>query len=248
MKLGGNTILITGGGSGIGLALAKRFLAAESEVILCGRRQQTLETAKRECPKFHTFVCDVSQASERVRLAQRLTSDFPRLNVIINNAGVQNRPPSVLQSQEWSDTEREIATNLSAPIHLAMLFAPHLAKQKAAAIINVTSGLSFSPLAFMPVYCATKAALHSFTLSLRHQLVNTSVSVIEVVPPAVQTDLGGKGLHDFGVPLEAFADHAVKGIASGELEFGYQLSEKARLASRQELDAIFKGMNAANQP
>ena len=125
-----------------------------------------------------------------------------------------------------------------------MLFLPHLLKKESPAIVNFTSGLAFSPIAKMPTYCLTKAALHSFTLSLREQLAGTPLQVIEVAPPAVNTDLGGKGLHDFGVPLDEFGDHAVRMIEKGELEFGYQFSEKARLASREELDQLFKQMNS----
>lgn len=244
MKLGGHTILITGGGSGIGLALAKRFAAAGSQVILCGRRPDVLALAQKECPSALTVVADVESETGRTTLFEQVTRKFPALNVVINNAGVQKRPPSYLQPQSWAETAQEIAINLEAPIHLAMLFAPFLAKKSEAAIMNVTSGLAFSPLAFMPVYCATKAALHSFTLSLRHQLSGTSISVVEIAPPAVRTDLGGKGLHDFGVPLDEFADHAIGHIAAGETEFGYESSERARLASRDQLNAIFGQMNA----
>jgi uncharacterized oxidoreductase len=163
--------------------------------------------------------------------------------VLVNNAGIQNRLPSLQQPQDWSRHRTEISTNLEAPMHLSMLLLPHLLKQPDAAILNVTSGLAFVPLAFMPTYCATKAALHSFTLSLRQQLKGSSVQVIEVIPPAVNTDLGGKGLHDDGVPLDQFADHAIAQIEKGSLEFGYQFSEKGRLASRAELDGIFAAMN-----
>ena len=107
----------------------------------------------------------------------------------------------------------------------------------------MTSGLAFGPLASMPTYCATKAALHSFTLSLRHQLKG-SVGVVEIVPPAVNTDLGGKGLHDFGVPLDPWADHAMLQLDNGSIEFGYDSSEKRRLSSRAESDAAFEAMNA----
>lgn len=128
-------------------------------------------------------------------------------------------------------------------MHLSMLFAPHLLGRASAAIINVSSGLAFSPIAFMPTYCATKAALHSFTLSLRYQLQDSPVRVVEIVPPAVNTDLGGQGLHDHGTPLDEFADHAMARLAQGDLEFGYGFSEQARLSSREGLDETFAALN-----
>lgn len=130
-------------------------------------------------------------------------------------------------------------------MHLSMLFIPQLAVQGQSAIVNVTSGLAFVPMAAMPTYCASKAALHSFTLSLRYQLRQTSISVFEIAPPAVNTDLGGKGLHDFGVPVDDYADHAFAAPERGELESGYQFSEAGRLADRQERVKIFARMNPA---
>jgi uncharacterized oxidoreductase len=243
MNLNGNTILVTGGASGIGFALAKRFADAGSEVIICGRREEQLKEAKKLCPALYALRCDVSLESERRELVERMAKDFPALNVLVNNAGIQNRVPPLRENQDWSKYRQEIAINLEAPMHLSMLFLSQLLSRPKAAVINVSSGLAFSPLAFMPSYCATKAAIHSFTLSLRYQLRETSVEVIEVIPPAVKTDLGGKGLHDYGVPLDEFADHVMARIAKGELEFGFQFSEKARLASRQELGEIFANMN-----
>ena len=245
MKLSGNSVLITGGASGIGFALARRLVAAGSEVVICGRRREQLEEARRQCQGLHTLICDVADEAARIALVERVTREFPRLNVLINNAGIQNRPPALGESQDWKAHHQELAINLEAPMHLSMLLLPHLLKQKDPAIINVTSGLAFVPIAYMPTYCATKAALHSFTLSLRHQAGAKGVRVIEVAPPAVNTDLGGKGLHDFGAPLDEFADHAIRMIERGELEFGYLSSEKARTASRTELEGIFKGMNPA---
>jgi uncharacterized oxidoreductase len=244
MKLTDNTILVTGGASGIGYAFAERFLAAGSEVIICGRREDKLQEAKVKHPQFHTRVCDVGDEAERVALFDWATSEFPRLNVLVNNAGIQRRV-NLTESEDWQRTRSEIAINLDAPVHLSRLFIPHLLKQERPAIINVTSGLAFVPLAGVPVYCATKAALHSFTLSLREQLSATPVSVIEVAPPAVDTDLGGVGLHTFGVPLDEFADAVFRRLPQGELEIAYGTAEKASRASREELDQIFKFMNQA---
>ncbi|HLM01805.1 MAG TPA: SDR family oxidoreductase [Pyrinomonadaceae bacterium] len=244
MELSGNTILITGGASGIGLAFAERFLAAGSEVIICGRREDKLREAKEKHPQFHTRVCDAADERERVRLFDWATTEFPRLNVLVNNAGIQRRV-DLRQSEDWQQTRSEIAINFDAPVHLSRLFVPHLLGQRQPSIINVTSGLSFVPLANVPVYCATKAALHSFTLSLRHQLSETPVKVIEIAPPAVDTDLGGVGLHTFGVPLDEYADAVFRRLPQGEPEIAYGTAEKASRASRAELDEIFKFMNQA---
>lgn len=243
MKLSQNTVLITGGASGIGLALAERFLQAGSTVIVCGRRQDKLQEAQAKHPQLHTHVCDVAQETDRMELTRYVTTTFPEVNVLINNAGIQNRQPMVGSSQPWSFHQAEIATNLEAPIHLAMLFIPHLQQQPQSYIINVTSGLAFAPLAQAAIYSATKAALHSFTLSLRLQLANTSVKVLEIVPPAVQTDLGGTGIHTFGAPLNDFTDGIVTGLTRGDEEVGYGTSEINRTASREQLNEIFKRMN-----
>lgn len=242
MDLSSNTVLITGGASGIGLALAERFQGAGSRIIICGRREEKLLEVKERYPEIITRVCDVAEEQERVSLYEWAVSEFPELNVLVNNAGVQRRL-RLTEPEEWKQTRQEIAINFDAPLHLSMLFIPHLLEQPRAAIINVTSGLAFSPLARVPVYCATKAALRSFTLSLRHQLSGTSIKVIEVIPPAVNTDLGGVGLHTFGVPLDEFADSTMKRLAKGELEIPYGFSEEASRASREGLDAIFARMN-----
>jgi uncharacterized oxidoreductase len=242
MKLSGNTILITGGASGIGLAFAERFLAAGSEVIVCGRREERLLEVKEKFPRLHTRVCDVSEESERVDLCEWATGEFPQLNVLINNAGVQRRL-NLQESEKWAETRSEIAINFEGPLHLTRLFIPHLKKQANAAILNVTSGLSFAPLANVPVYCATKAALHSFTLSLRHQLSKTSIEVVEIIPPAVDTDLGGVGLHTFGVKLDEFADAMFEGLKKGEAEIAYGSAAQSSRASRDELDEISRRMN-----
>ncbi|HEX2639173.1 MAG TPA: SDR family oxidoreductase, partial [Pyrinomonadaceae bacterium] len=184
LNLSGNTILITGGASGIGLAMAERFSARDNNVIICGRREDKLREAAEQVPGLKWRVCDVADPAEREDLGKWAVSEFPELNVLVNNAGIQRRV-DLTEPENWQVTESEIAINLDAPIHFSGLLYPHLAHRPAAAILNVTSGLSFVPLANVPVYCATKAALHSFTLSLRYQLAETNVEVIEVIPPAV---------------------------------------------------------------
>jgi uncharacterized oxidoreductase len=242
MNLSGNTILITGGASGIGLAFAERFLAGGNEVVVCGRREDKLREAREKHPRLHTRVADVAEESERIRLFEWAIGEFPGLNVLVNNAGIQRRV-DLSESEDWQATRQEIAVNLEAPIHLSRLFLKHLSEQENPAILNVTSGLSFVPLANVPIYCATKAALHSFTLSLRFQLAETPVEVVEIVPPAVDTDLGGVGLHTFGANLDEFADFVFRRLAQNEQEIAYGTAEKSSRASRQELDEIFKFMN-----
>jgi len=244
MKLSGNTILITGGNAGIGLAFAERFIKAGNTVIVCGRRESVLHNVKEKFPNIVTRVVDVSSESERVALFDWVTENYPEVNVLVNNAGIQQRF-NVLKADaknNWSYFNKEINTNMEAPIHLSMLFAPFFAAKDNATIINVTSGLAFTPALFIPIYSATKAALHSFSMSLRYQLLDTSVEVIEVAPPAVNTDLGGAGLHASGEPLDAFADGIFKGLKEGSKEIGYGTSARAMRMSRDEIDEMGEKM------
>lgn len=238
-----STILITGGATGIGLALAQRLVSLGNAVVVCGRREDRLQEAARNFPGIKTLQCDVAIESDRLSLLESVLRNYPETNILINNAAVQNRPAPLTSAQDWMAHKRELATNLEAPMHLSMLFTKHLMRKDEAAIVNVTSGLAFVPMSFMATYCATKAALHSFTLSLRHQLAGTSVRVIEVIPPKVNTDLGGVGLHDDGVSLDVFADSVIAGLQEGRTEFGYESSERNRLASRDQLDSIFSILN-----
>jgi uncharacterized oxidoreductase len=244
MNLSTNTVLITGGASGIGLALAVRFLQAGSTVIVVGRRADKLAEAQQLHPGLITHQADVATAAERAELVRWVTTEYPAFNVLVNNAGIQNRIQLADDAaSDWETRRQELVINVEAPIHLSTLLVPHLRQQPGAAIINVTSGLSFAPAAFVPMYSATKAALHSFTLSLRHQLAPVGISVLEIVPPAVNTDLGGPGLHTFGVNVDGFADSVMARLAVGEQEVGYGSSEKSRLASRAEQDEQFRLMN-----
>lgn len=240
MKLTGNTVLLTGGTSGIGLALAKRLLERGNEVIVTGRREELLGETKRALPGVHTVRSDAGDAADRERLVRDVTERFPKLNVLINNAGIQRRV-DLTSEAAWPGTCEEIAINLEGPIHLVSLLLVHLRKQERAAILNVSSGLAFSPLATVPVYSATKAALHSYTLSLRHALLATNVEVVEIIPPAVRSNLGGS--HDFGVPTDEYADSVIAQLEEGRPEVTYQFSQQASRASRAELDAMFERMN-----
>ena len=243
MQMRDNTILITGGASGIGNALAKRFLAMGNTVIICGRRKDKLREAKSHNPNLHIRTCDVSVEEERVKLAEWITNEFPKLNVLVNNAGIQQKLNLTSSDWQWSRLQNEIDINFAAPIHLSMLFAQQLAKQANPAIINVSSGLAFAPMAAAPVYCATKAGLHSFSVSLRIQLKAAGVEVIEIIPPAVNTDLGVPGTHTFGAPLDEFADAVFAELATGKQEIGYGYSASTPRMSRDEIDAATIAIN-----
>ena len=244
MNLATNTILLTGGASGIGLALAVRFLRAGSTVIAVGRRDDKLSQAQQAHPALVVRQCDIADPAQRLELVQWATSTYPDLNVLVNNAGIQNRIQLTHDhATDWETRRQELVINLEAPMHLSTLLVPYLRQRPGATIVNVTSGLSFAPAAFVPIYSATKAALHSFTLSLRHQLKPEGIAVLEIVPPAVDTDLGGPGLHTFGVNVDEFADAVMARLATGEQEVGYGTSEVSRLASRAALDEQFRVMN-----
>jgi uncharacterized oxidoreductase len=242
MKMTGNTILITGGSTGIGLSLAARFLNAGNRVLVCGRRKDRLEEAERAHPGLRGFVCDVSKQADREALFAFTVREFPGTNVLFNNAGVM-RFMSLDGSQAWEPAD-EIATNLSAPIHLSMLFAGHLAKQRDAVILNTTSGLSHVPLASAPVYSATKAALHSFSLSLRHQLAGKGIKVIEVCPPHVNTDLGVPGSNGAGMELQAYIDSVMAGLENGDEEITVGFSAMLSKAGPEEKEKMFAQLNA----
>jgi uncharacterized oxidoreductase len=241
MDLSNNTVLITGGTSGIGMALAIRFLKLGNEVIICGRDEKKLQSMKQQYPSVHTKVCDTGKERDRIELWNWAIKEFPKLNVLINNAGIQ-RKVDLTKPEAWSDTDEEIAINIGGPIHLSMLAIPHLSKMPRSVLANVSSGLAFVPLTSVPVYSATKAAIHSFTMSLRYQLKNSSVEVIEIIPPAVRTNLGGS--HDFGEPLDEFADAVMGQLKEGKAEVTYTFSAKTSQASRQEVDEIFQRLNS----
>jgi uncharacterized oxidoreductase len=244
MELAGHAVLVTGGATGIGSAIATRFLKAGSDVLICGRRADKLTELQRRHPQLHTRVCDVEDPAQRVALRDWVINELPTLDVLVNNAGIQQHV-RLLDQPDWEIIHREIAINFESHVHLSTLFIPHLMRQPRPAIINVSSGLSFVPLARVPIYSATKAAIHSFTLSLRQQLRETPVEVIEVIPPGVNTDLGGPGLHTWGVALDEFADAVFQQLQGANVcEIAYQFSAESSRASREALDTIFERMNA----
>jgi uncharacterized oxidoreductase len=248
MKISGNTILITGGATGIGFALAEAFVHSGNEVIVCGRREDKLTEAKHKLPGISIRVCDVSKEAERKSFYQWATSSFPSINVLVNNAGIQRTIDFHQGIADLLSGEAEIETNLTALVHLSAYFTPHLSKRKEAAILNVSSGLGFIPLAIMPVYCATKAAVHSFCLSLRHQLKATSIRVFEIIPPAVDTELdkGARAARrqaDRGIPPTEVAQATLDAMEKEEYEVAVGRAEGLRLAAQTDPKQAFDRMN-----
>lgn len=223
MHLTHQTILITGATSGIGLHLALQLHARNNQVIICGRRPAKLAELAAQYPGLGTYTCDVSEAAQREQLAVWVTATYPRLNVLVNNAGLMQLF-DLKQPLDAQKVAAEVATNLLAPMHLGSLLGPHLQQQPTAAIVNVTSGLAFTPLATVPVYCATKAALHAFCLCLRYQLRHTSVKVFEIIPPAVDTNLGHADGYDRSqdqaMAVDHFTDHLLQVLAQDQYEVG----------------------------
>jgi len=248
MKINGNTILITGGATGIGFALAQAFVREDNEVIICGRREQKLKEAKNKLPQIHTTVCDLSKGKEREALYNWLKSNFKDLNILVNNAGIQRMIDFKNGIYNLSEGENEIDINLTAPIHLSAYFIPDLIRQKESAIINISSGLAFIPIASMPVYCATKAAMHSFSVSIRHQLRDTSIKVFEIIPPIVDTDLDKgardeRGQEDKGIHPSEVAKATLKALEEDEYETAIGMAQNLRMGSRNNPEQFFKGIN-----
>ena len=215
MKLSGNTILVTGGTSGIGLALARALLAAGNTVINAGRREGMLQAAMAQSPGLIGLPLDMDSAAGIEAFAARVQRDYPTLNVVINNAGIMLAEDLRDPKSSLAKAEAMVTTNVLGPIRMIAAFIGHLLGQPAAAIVNVSSGLAFVPLAMTPTYSATKAALHSYTQSLRQQLQGSSVEVLELAPPAVQTDLmPGSATNPQYMPLAAFVDEVMTLIAA----------------------------------
>ena len=205
MKLTGRTILITGGSAGIGLAFALKFLELGNEVIVTGRRQAVLDTVKSRHPKIHTIQSDIADPKQIANLAARVKADFPTLDVLMNNAGVGIAMDLKVPASDLAALTSEVDINLGGVIRMTSALIDILTANRGT-IINVSSGLAFVPLASNPIYSATKAAVHSYTQSLRLQLENSGVEVIELMPPAVRTDL-----------TDEFAEHGISMISTDEL-------------------------------
>ena len=215
MKTSGNTILITGGGSGIGRELAHKWHDLGNTVIVAGRTQASLDETAAGHANIHTMIVDVGDADDLARFAKKVVEVHPAINVLVNNAGIM-RFEDITEERELGDAEATIATNLLGPIRLIDGLIEHLKAQENAAIINVTSGLAFVPMPRTATYSATKAAMHSYTVSLRAKLEG-KVEVIELAPPAVQTELTpGQSTREGYMPLDEFIEETMLGFTAEE--------------------------------
>ena len=227
MQTTGNTILITGGGSGIGRGLAEAFHNAGNQVIISGRRKAALDEVTAANPGMVSLTVDMTDKDDIVRFAAEVIERYPALNAVINNAGIM-ADEDVLAAPDYLDiAEATNATNLLGPIRLTAALIPHLLQQARAAIMTVSSGLAFVPKASTPTYSATKAAIHSYTQSLRYQLRNTAVEVIEIAPPYVQTTLQGEQQANDpnAMPLDAYIAETMQ-LLAGNPENGEVLVQR----------------------
>ncbi len=248
MKMSNNTILITGGGTGIGLSLAESLLQENNQIIIVGRRSEKLQEAQQRFPQLNIRECDLNNPIQRQGLVNWILEKFPALNILVNNAGIQRQIDLTQGIEVIQNGEDEIGINFAVPVYLSAMLIPHFVKKPEAAIVNVSSGLGFIPLTFVPIYCATKAALHSYSLSLRHQLRQTHIKVFEIIPPTVDTELDrgarGRRRQEYrGIPPEEVAKAAIEGMAQDQAEITIGQSQGLRSASPQEAEQIFQRMN-----
>jgi uncharacterized oxidoreductase len=249
MKISGNTILITGGTSGIGFELAERLVELGNTVIITGRSQSNLDAVKKKLPSIRTIQSDVSDPAAIASLYQQVVEKFPSLNVLINNAGIMRKINLQTFGSDLQDITREVEINLNGSIRMVMQFLPHLKMQKRAAIVNVSTGLAFVPLPISPIYCAAKAALHSFTLSLRVQLKNANVTVFELAPPLTETPLfkDDFSAEDFegvkAMDVKTLVKQAIDGIEKDRLEIRPGLSNMLKIMNRIAPDFMLKQLS-----
>ncbi len=241
MKKSGNTVLITGGASGIGLALAELLIQSSNEVIVCSRNIVTLDAAKSRVPGLHVIRADVANPEQRVELVAELKQRFPRLNVLVNNAGQVN-VADLMQPEHVAILEAEVAVNLVAPVALTSALLPQLLAQPDAAIVNVTTGYVFLPSARTAPYSATKTALHVMTRSLRFHLQGHKVQVAEVMPPPVDTAMA-RHYSGSKMSAEAAARRILTGLVRGDEEIVIGVSRLARLLGRLLPQTAFGIMN-----
>ena len=252
MKLSQRTILITGGTSGIGLELARQLLARGNTVVITGRDQEKLDAARRTLAGVHVFRSDVSDPTAIVALYAQVVAEFPALDTLINNAGIM-RNLNLNDDRDLGDVTREIEINLSGPIRMVQQFLPHFKTRPGALIVNVSSGLAFVPMLAAPVYSATKAAMHSFSQSLRGQLAGTGVTVVELAPPGVETPLfrtefEAETRGQKAMPVAVLAEKAIAGIEAGKLEVRPGQSNLLKLLSRIAPDFAFKQLTKMTRP
>lgn len=238
MELTNNTILITGGTSGFGLEFASKLLAMGNTVIITGRNQSKLDLTKTKLSGIHTFKSDVSDPAAIIELFEKVTSQFPELNILINNAGEMRKISLHDTSLDLENITREIEINLMGPIRMVQQFLPHLKTKNTAAILNVTSGIAIAPFPISPVYGAAKSGLRSYTQSLRVQLKNTHVKVFELIAPAAKTPLGDQfdDLEGFDEKMlmdpVKLIDVALKGLENDTFEIYPGMAKAMKLMSR----------------
>ena len=248
MNLSGNTILITGGGSGIGRGLAEALHALGNQVVIAGRRKQALEETTAANPGMKSLTLDIESPSAIREFAAQIAADYPALNVLINNAGIMRPEHLLAQQADLADAEATVTTNLLGPIRLTAALLPHLQRQPHSTIVNVSSGLAFVPLSLTPTYCATKAAIHSYTQSLRYQLRSTSIEVLELIPPYVQTHLMDGAEDPRAMPLDKFLAEVMEILKTKPTpaEICVENVKPLRFSAESgRFDAIFQGLNAA---
>lgn len=224
MKITGNTIFITGGGSGIGRGLAEALHKAGNQIIISGRRKGHLDEVTKANPGMKSIELNVEDPASIASVAKKLIADFPKLNVIVNNAGIMS-PDFIENAVDDKAVESIVTTNFLGPIRVTSAFIDHLKKQPSATVVTVSSGLAFVPLAITATYSATKAAIHSYSLSLRHRLKNTSVKVVEIPPPWVKTELMGANDDPRQMPLDEYIAETMKILATDADEV---VSERAQ--------------------
>jgi uncharacterized oxidoreductase len=238
MKLEKRTVLITGGTSGIGLELANQFHQRDNTVIVTGRDENKFDAVKQALPGVHIFKSDASDPAAIATLYGEVVGKFPSLDILINNAGIMRQINLHQARSDLEDLTCEIDIDLTGPIRMTAQFLPHLKAQKSAAIVNVSSGLAFLPAPQWPIYCAAKAGIHSFTISLRAQLNRTNVRVFELAPPLTMTPLatGAADAEDLkGIPMmsaEKLARRAMDGMRKDKLEINPGLSNVMKLTGR----------------
>jgi uncharacterized oxidoreductase len=233
MRLTKRTILITGGSAGIGLALASRFESLGNTVIVTGRRRSALDLVHAANPRIHTIQSDVADAQQIAELSHRVSREFPALDVLINNAGISNYRNIARTSSDLDALVVELETNAGGVIRVTSAFLDRL-RQNRGTVINVSSALAFVPLPCIPIYCASKAAIHSYTQSLRLQLEGSGVEVIELMPPAVKTamtaDLPEKDMKI--ITVEELVEQAMRGLSNGKSEILVGQAKQLALMSR----------------
>jgi uncharacterized oxidoreductase len=248
MKQTGNTILITGGGSGIGRGLAEELHKLGNEVVIAGRRQHALDETTAANPGMKSLILDIENPAAIRAFAAQAAAEFPALNVLINNAGIMRPEHLLAQPPDLVDVQAIVATNLLGPIRLTAALLPHLQQQPHSTIINVSSGLAFLPLALTPTYCATKAAIHSYTQSLRYQLRSTGIEVLELIPPYVATHLMSGVDDPRAMPLDKFIAEVMQILQTQPtpLEICVENVKPLRFSAESgKYDQIFQGLNAA---